>query len=147
MYSVIGAELGAIISFLIARFLGRRVLEKIFHRDITFCDHCSDRSMFLIIFVSRLFPVFHFDVISYGSGLTNISLKRFAIATFFGMIPATFLFAYTGRSILTAKYLSAVLAIVLIVAMFVVPMLIKKYNLFNLRDTLGKHKGEGKNEI
>ena len=136
LYAVIGAEIGAIIAFLIARHLGRSLIEKALHKDINICNHCSDKTLVAIIFIARLFPFFQFDVISYGAGLTNISLKKFAIATFFGMIPMTFIFALTGKSFFTGTFLSTLLALLLIVAMFIVPMLINRYNLFGLKDKI-----------
>jgi len=135
-YAVIGAEIGAIVAFLIARHLGRKGIEKMFKKDIAFCDKCNDKSLFWIILVARLFPFFQFDIISYGAGLTNMKLKSFAIATFIGMIPMTYVFASFGRNILIGNTLSIVFSIGLIIGMFAVPMIIKKYNLFKLRDKL-----------
>ena len=44
----------------------------------------------------RLIPLFPFDVISYGSGLTSIRYKDFLLATFFGTIPGIFVFVNIG---------------------------------------------------
>jgi len=138
LYSVVGAEIGAIISFLIARNLGRAVIEKILHRDIGFLDKFSERRLSLIVFISRLLPFFQFDIISYGAGLTRIRLRNFALATFFGMIPMSFLFTCCGRSFFIGNSLSALISLVLIAIFFVAPVLIRKYNLFGLRDKIEK---------
>jgi hypothetical protein len=37
--------------------------------------------------------------VSYGAGLTNMSLKAFVLATFLGMIPPTFAFTYLGNAV------------------------------------------------
>tara|TARA_Y100000310_G_C20674543_1_gene812189 strand:+ start:740 stop:1420 length:681 start_codon:yes stop_codon:yes gene_type:complete len=134
--AIIGAEIGAIISFLIARYLGRELVEKLLHKDIHICDNCSEKYIFWVILIARLFPFFQFDIISYGAGLTNISVKKFAVATFIGMIPMTYLFAYTGKAFFSAKLLSTFLSIVIIGGMFIVPMLINRYNIFNLKDKI-----------
>ena len=136
LYAVIGAEVGAIVAFLIARTLGRTVMKKLFSKQITFCDTCTDKVITWIVFFSRLFPFFQFDIISYGAGLTNISLRHFAIATFFGMIPVAFLVAYFGESLFIGKSLSVVLSIVLIAAFFIFPWLIHRYNIFGLKDKI-----------
>ncbi len=114
------------------------------HRDIHICDKCSDRTIFWVVLISRLFPFFQFDIISYGAGLTNISLKRFAIATFIGMIPMTFLFAYTGRSFIRGTTIGVVLSLVVIGGMFLVPVFINRYNIFGLKEKISITKTEGK---
>ena len=103
VYAVIGAEIGAIISFLLSRTLGRELLTKFLRTDIVFCEKCSDHHFMLVLVLARLLPIFSFDVISYGAGLTNISLKTFAIATLIGMIPPTFALTYLGNSFLTSQ--------------------------------------------
>jgi len=133
IYSVIGAEVGAILAFLIARSLGKGFVEKHFKRQIKICYRCSESYLFWIVLISRLFPFFHFDIISYGSGLTNMRLKSFAIATFFGMIPMTFLFAYLGNSLVFGKTIVVIASLVVIAGFFVVPLIIEKYNFLGLK--------------
>lgn len=135
-YAVIGGTIGASISFLIARFLGRKFIERIIKRHIDFCDACTDRYIVYFIFFSRLFPIFQFDIISYGAGITSIPLKKFVVATFFGMIPVTFLFVSYGDVIFFGDLFSVAFSTLLIVAIFVVPVLIKKYNIFGLKDKI-----------
>ncbi len=136
LYSVIGAEIGALSSFFIARKLGRAALEKMLKKDIRFCDQWSERKLAFVIFASRLLPIFQFDIISYGAGLTNISPWKFAAATLLGMIPATFLFVHTGQGIFATSLYSTLLAIAVIIAIFLMPILIKRYNLFGLKDKI-----------
>lgn len=59
VFVLIGAELGAIISFLIGRALGRDVLSRWLKQDITFCEQCSDHHLLGLMIVARLIPVFH----------------------------------------------------------------------------------------
>ncbi len=136
IYSLIGAETGAIISFYIARVFGRVFVERILHRHIIFCDSCTEKYIAYFIFFSRMLPIFHFDIISYGAGLTKITLKKFAVATFFGMVPMTFLFVYYGKVIFLGNLFSIAFTILLIIAIFLVPVLIKKYNILSLKDKI-----------
>ncbi len=48
------------------------------------------------MFVSRLIPFISFDIVSYAAGLTKIKVWRFTLATFAGIIPASFLLARFG---------------------------------------------------
>jgi len=131
-YSVVGAEIGALVSFFIARKLGREAIIKLFKKDIKISDKLTEKYGAYIIFIARLFPVFQFDIISYGAGLTNINWKKFAIATFLGMIPATLLFTSIGKSLIINHILGIVLGIILILLMFVAPLILKKYKIFEI---------------
>jgi uncharacterized membrane protein YdjX (TVP38/TMEM64 family) len=121
LYSVAGALGGAVISFMIARFLGRDLVEKFIGGHVNFCVSCSDRILTKIVFLSRLLPVVSFDVVSYGAGLTKMSLKKFSAATFLGMIPLTFLYNYSGSVLVFGSGVSFVLGILMVVLFFVVP--------------------------
>ena len=104
VYVLIGAELGAIISFLIGRALGRDVVSRWLKRDVTFCGDCSDHHLLGLMVVARLVPIFSFDIVSYGAGLTKMSLKAFALATFVGMAPPTFALTYLGSAVVTVQW-------------------------------------------
>jgi uncharacterized membrane protein YdjX (TVP38/TMEM64 family) len=121
VYSVIGALIGAVISFAIARFLGREFIEKFLGGHVNFCPTCSDKVLTKIVFISRLIPVVSFDIVSYGAGLTKMSIKKFSLATFIGMIPLTFLYNYSGSVLVFGKGLTFVLGIVMVALFFLIP--------------------------
>ena len=126
-YAVIGAEIGAIISFLIGRTLGREALARIFRTDVTFCEHCSDRHLAIFVFLSRLLPIFSFDLISYGAGLTNMSVRVFALATLFGMIPPTFALTTLGGSVFAGEWLLILLGLAMVMFFLLIPKLVIRY--------------------
>jgi uncharacterized membrane protein YdjX (TVP38/TMEM64 family) len=121
VYSVIGALTGSVISFMIARFLGRDIMERCLGGHVNFCTTCSDKLLTKIVFMSRLLPVVSFDIISYGAGLTKMSIKKFILATFLGMIPLTFLYNYSGSVLVFGKGLTFVLGIVMVALFFLLP--------------------------
>ena len=121
VYSVIGASAGAVTSFLIARLLGRELVEKFLGGHINFCSQCSDKLLTKIVFFSRLLPVISFDVISYGAGLTKMSLKKFIMATFLGMIPLTFVYNYSGSVMVFGKGLTFSLGVFMVLLFFLIP--------------------------
>ncbi len=121
LYSAVGALIGANISFLIARFLGRALVERFIKFDKAFWEACSESILVKIVFVSRLIPFISFDVISYGAGLTRMSLWKFSVATFFGMLPMTFLFAYYGSIFKISSTLTYVLGIVMVAVFLLLP--------------------------
>jgi uncharacterized membrane protein YdjX (TVP38/TMEM64 family) len=126
VYSVSGALGGAVISFLLARYLGREFIERFLSGHINFCTECSDRFLTKIVFLSRLIPVVSFDVVSYGAGFTKMSLKNFTIATLFGMIPLTFVYNYFGSVIVFGKMLTLIVGIAMVALFFLIPRWLEK---------------------
>lgn len=106
VYAVLGAEIGAIISFSLARSLGHETIARWFKRSILLCQRCRDRQLMLFVVFARLLPMFSFDIISYGAGLTAMSLRAFALATLLGMIPPTFLFTSMGHAMMTTRWIA-----------------------------------------
>lgn len=142
IYSAIGALGGAVASFLIARFLGREVLERFLGGHINFCTKCSNRLLTKVIFLSRLLPIISFDIVSYGAGLTKVSLKTFSVSTFLGMLPLTFVYNYFGSVLVVGRGLALILGFLMVFFFFVFPFLIERYNLFSLHE-LFQHAEQG----
>lgn len=126
-YSIIGAEIGAIASFLIGRALGREVLTRILRTNVTFCERCSDRHLAIFVFLARLLPIFSFDLVSYGAGLTNMSLRTFALVTFGGMIPPTFALTYAGNQVASGAWLMILSGLAMLGMMLLLPKLVLRY--------------------
>jgi len=107
VYTLIGAETGAIIAFLVARWLGRpRLAGRLSPAAMRYIDELSDRVGARTILFMRLLPVFSFDLVSYAAGLTTIALPRFALVTLVGMTPPVIAIVaigsnYTDRSVLS----------------------------------------------
>jgi uncharacterized membrane protein YdjX (TVP38/TMEM64 family) len=139
IYAIIGGLAGAVVSFSIARFLGRDVLERYLGGHINFCTQCSDRLLSKVVFISRLVPFISFDIVSYGAGLTKMSLRTFVVMTFFGMIPMTFVYTYYGAVFIVQKGLSLVLGICMVVLFFTLPRWIEKHKPLSLDKYFGQH--------
>lgn len=93
---VIGAELGALIAFGIARVMARDVLRQVFGDRVDSGLFGSQTALTATVFVSRLMPFVSFDMISYAAGLSRLHAWRFALATLSGIIPASFVLAHFG---------------------------------------------------
>lgn len=126
-YAVIGAEIGAVLSFLIGRSLGRATLTRILRTDISFCERCSDRHLAIFVFLARLLPIFSFDLVSYGAGLTNMSLRAFAVATLLGMIVPTFALTYAGSTVISGEWLLVLLGLIMVALFLLIPRLVILY--------------------
>jgi uncharacterized membrane protein YdjX (TVP38/TMEM64 family) len=129
VYSVTGAFIGANISFIIARLLGRNFIERFLGGHINFCTYCSDKILTKIVLFSRLLPVVSFDIVSYGAGLTKMSLKNFSLATVIGMIPLTFIYNYFGSVFVFGKGLTIILGLIMVVFFFIIPRWFERKNI------------------
>ncbi len=137
-YAAVGGLIGAAVSFGIARALGRELVERIAGGHISFCRECSDKLLTRVVFASRLIPGVSFDVISYGAGLTKMSLRRFVLATFFGMLPLTFLYTSSGPLLVGRGWLALLLGALAVAVFLLLPRWIERNDLFGLRDVF-KH--------
>ena len=124
VYVLVGAEIGAIISFLIGRVLGQHLVGTWIDRGQVFCEWCSDHHLMGFVVLARLLPVFSFDIVSYGAGLTRMSLRAFALATLVGMIPPTVAFTYFGSAVVSIEWPVILLSLLLIALLLLLPKMI-----------------------
>jgi len=125
LYIITGAGIGAVIAFLIARFSGHDFIQKHLGKRFSFGRWGSQNAMMSMVFLSRLVPFMSFDLVSYGAGLTSITLWRFTIATLFGLIPASFLLAHFGGELALAKLQTMGLFILIAGLVTLIPVLLK----------------------
>jgi uncharacterized membrane protein YdjX (TVP38/TMEM64 family) len=130
VYSLLGSEAGAVACFLLARALGHDAIIRLLHRDIAFSGRYPQRQLAYIVLFARLEPVFSFAMVSYGAGLTGMSLRAFALATLVGMTPGTVLLNYYGKSFFTGVTLwqQIALGLALVVLLLVIPVWIRRKN-------------------
>jgi len=129
VYALLGSEAGAIACFLLARHFGREAITRLLHRDITFSNQIARRQLAYIVLFARLEPVFSFALVSYGAGLTRMTLRSFALSTLLGMTPGTIILNYYGRSFFSGGLVLQIsLGLALVVLLFVIPVWIKRNN-------------------
>jgi uncharacterized membrane protein YdjX (TVP38/TMEM64 family) len=97
LYVFLAASVGACGAFLIARYLARGAIERKLEGNVKFAaiDAAVARDGRKIVTLLRLSPVFPFNLLNYGLGLTQVRLVDYAVACF-GMLPGTLLYVYTG---------------------------------------------------
>jgi len=99
LYAVIGATIGATALFLIAKsslgdFLLARAGGAVKKMQAGFSDNALS-----YMFVLRLVPLFPFFLVNLAPAFLGVSLRIYVIATFFGIMPATFVFALAGSGL------------------------------------------------
>jgi uncharacterized membrane protein YdjX (TVP38/TMEM64 family) len=97
LYVFLGATLGATAAFLVGRYLARGWVSRKISGNAKFhaIDEAVGREGFKIVLLTRLSPVFPFNLLNYAYGVTGVSLKDYVLASI-GMIPGTIMYVYIG---------------------------------------------------
>lgn len=132
LYAVTGATVGAMASFQLARWLGSALIAPVLKGHVNFCQQCSDKLLTKVVFLTRLVPAVSFDLVSYGSGLTRMSLAKFGIASFLGMLPLTFVYTSFGPLLSVSTPVLWIGGAAFLALMFVVPRWIEKHDFLGM---------------
>ena len=94
----IAATLGAAAAFLVSRYVARSAIERRLSANPKFAaiDKAVGSQGRKIVFLLRLSPVFPFNLLNYGLGLTQVRFTDYVIASA-GMLPGTLLYVYYGK--------------------------------------------------
>lgn len=92
------ATVGAVLAFLIARYLGRDVVTKLLRNQpkLAGLDEKICKNGFYSVLFLRLVPLFPFNALNYGLGLTKVTFKDYTLATAIGMLPGAFVYTSLG---------------------------------------------------
>lgn len=125
LYVLLGAEIGALAAFGLARLVGREVVQRWFGDRLSVGLLGSQTTLMGIVLVSRLLPFISFDIVSYAAGLTALSFWRFAAATLIGTVPASFLLAHFGSEMATSESSRIMGAILALGVITLIPVAVK----------------------
>ncbi|HYW21129.1 MAG TPA: TVP38/TMEM64 family protein [Nodularia sp. (in: cyanobacteria)] len=97
LYVFIGATIGATAAFLVGRYLARGwVAQKIAaNQKFRAIDEAVGKEGLKIVLLTRLSPIFPFNLLNYAYGVTQVSLKDYFLGSV-GMIPGTIMYVYIG---------------------------------------------------
>ena len=89
---------GATLAFLTGRYLAREwVAVKIRgNQKFEAIDVAVAKEGWKIVGLTRLSPVFPFNLLNYAFGLTQVSLRDYFLASWIGMLPGTVMYVYIG---------------------------------------------------
>ena len=105
----IGANLGAALAFILGRTLLRSSIEVKVKGNPRFAaiDRAVGKEGFKIVLLTRLSPVFPFNLLNYAFGLTGVGLRDYLIGTALGIVPGTVMYVYLGSLITSLTELAA----------------------------------------
>jgi uncharacterized membrane protein YdjX (TVP38/TMEM64 family) len=103
VWTTVGANLGAVAAFLIGRYAARDLVERMLDMNpaLTKIDQGFRRQGWRILVITRLVPIFPFNVQNYVYGLTDIPLRTYVVVTLPCMLPATVAYSFAAGSVRT----------------------------------------------
>lgn len=97
----LGSTLGASLAFLVGRTLLRDWVQTWVAGNARFraIDAAVGQKGFQIVLLTRLSPVFPFNLLNYSFGLTGVSFRDYVLGSWLGMLPGTVMFVYLGATL------------------------------------------------
>jgi uncharacterized membrane protein YdjX (TVP38/TMEM64 family) len=94
----VASTLGATAAFLVGRHLARERVARRIEGNERFraIDEAVGREGWKIVGLTRLSPVFPFNLLNYAYGITGVSLRDYFLASWIGMLPGTVMYVYLG---------------------------------------------------
>lgn len=130
LYAIIGATIGASFAFFIARYFARDFVENLLKGRFKTIDEEVEKRGWVYVAITRLIPLFPFNLLNYAFGLTKIKFLHYAVASFIFMLPATAAYVIFSSSIfdILKGRLSkeVIIGIILIVIVSIIPVLYKR---------------------
>ncbi len=92
--NTLGANLGANAAFVVARALGRDGVRRLAGPRLHGLDRATAQHGLTGLLLLRLIPLVPFNALNYGSGLTAIRWRDYAVATALGILPGTMVYTF-----------------------------------------------------
>ncbi len=101
---IFGATLGASLCFLIARYFARGAITAGLSKNEKFqtLEKLTEKNGAIIVAITRLVPIFPFNLLNYGFGLTNVPFRTYVGWSFLCMLPGTILYVVGTDAVATA---------------------------------------------
>lgn len=125
-YDMVGASLGAYLSFFLSRKLGMETVQKWTNNRFKKIDYEIEEHGFRTIIFLRLIPLFPFDGVSYAAGLSKVRFIDFALGTTLGIIPGAFAYNFLGSTLHNPFSQKFYIALAYMAILIIIPLLYKK---------------------
>lgn len=136
LYTIIGATLGAMLSFYVAKTFGKSLVRREWTGNAGKIQSQMEQNGFFYVLLFRFIPAINFDLISYAAAFAKVRFTSFALATLIGIIPGTFAYNFLGSSFVSGNPKIIILAVLVFAVLTVVPILIR--NRWNKKQPLDK---------
>lgn len=118
----VGAMLGALSSFGLARLFGRPLVRRLIPSGLwAKIDQLSERGDAAgALLLLRLVPIIAFNAINFAAGLANVRLWTYFWTTAIGIVPVTVITAFAGAEVLQLQWWVWVLLAALLIATWII---------------------------
>tara|TARA_B100000315_G_C14571529_1_gene585807 strand:- start:148 stop:849 length:702 start_codon:yes stop_codon:yes gene_type:complete len=100
IFASLGSTLGALLPFIIARHFARPYVERHLKGRLKDLDQQIEKHGWIYLAITRLIPLFPFELLNYGFGLTKVRFVTYIVVSWLGMLPATIAYVFFGASML-----------------------------------------------
>ncbi len=125
-----GATLGASLAFLAARYVARDAVARRFSRQSWFqlLDRLTEERGAWVVALTRLIPLFPFNLLNYGFGLTRIRFRTYVFWSWLCMLPGAVVYVVGSDAVLQIirGHVSGVLLGILAGSMAVLVLLVRR---------------------
>lgn len=131
--NIISTLIGAILGFLVSRYLLKDYFEKKYYKRLKSIEDEIETNGFTLFLSLRIILIIPFFLINIIGGISRISLKRYSFATFIGLIPSSFIYAYSGNTLEKINSISEIISpkvfilFIFLAILIITPNIIKKY--------------------
>ena len=98
----IASTIGAALSFLIARYIARNAIVGLLsgNEKFTRLDNLTEKHGPIIVALTRLVPIFPFNLLNYGFGLTKVKFRDYVFWSWLCMLPGTILYVVGADAVM-----------------------------------------------
>ena len=100
----IASTIGASLSFLVGRYFARGAVSNWLSQNEKFTklDELTEKHGEIIVAITRLVPIFPFNLLNYGFGLTKVHFRTYVLWSWICMLPGTALYVVGMDAVSTA---------------------------------------------
>ena len=141
----IAANIGANAAFGLSRWLGRDGIERILGPRLKGFDDATEQHGFVGLLILRLIPLVPFNALNFGSGLTKMRWRDYALATAIGIVPGTVVYVFSADALMQGATDASgeartrlFIAAGLFLALTLIPLVVKRTGLVGQRGQKGQ---------
>lgn len=125
LFSLIGVALGTVITFYLARLLGKDALHVIFGEEkfTRFVHTLNSKRSYIVLFVIFLIPGIPKDLFTYAAGVSEIRVVSFLLLSLTGRMPAMIGSIMMGNMFYNGSYIGLIILGVAAVVLFIAGLL------------------------